>query len=171
MPEKCQNFSVHTLRADPNPCLFVLLSSTLGYICYIYYIFVKHVNCPLPGMRETSWRSNDYELIQEVEIVGTGRVTSAKILNPLFDQREMSQHSKWLVGISREYTLAIACKCTESCTKLSQTSFWRLELTQARYFVLLFFHPLGCILCVGKQMWNTPGQRREKPLEDSDGHE
>ena len=41
-------------------------------------------------------------------------------------------------------------------------------------FVLLFFHPLGCVwcgLCVGKEMWNTPGQRWGKPLDDSNGHE
>ena len=41
-------------------------------------------------------------------------------------------------------------------------------------FVLLFFHPLDwvcCVLCIGKEMWNIPGQRWEKPLDDSDGHE
>ena len=53
------------------------------------------------------------------------------------------------VGISLEYTLAIACRCTESSTKMSQTSpFLHLELTQVR--VCLFsFLPLSrlCMLC------------------------
>ena len=63
MPERCQNFSLLTLRPNPSPCLFVLLSSTLGYICYICYIFVKHVKCPWPEMRESTRLSNSHELI------------------------------------------------------------------------------------------------------------
>ena len=38
-------------------------------------------------------------------------------------------------------------------------------------FVLLYFHPLGWVFCVCKGMWNTPGMRWEKPLEDLNGHE
>ena len=70
------------------------------------------------------------------------------------------------VGISLEYTLAH--RCTESYAKVSQTSpFLRLELNQVRVFVYsLFSHPVGCILCVRKEMWNTPGRRWEKPLND-----
>ena len=36
-------------------------------------------------------------------------------------------------------------------------------------FVLLFFYPLACVccvLCVCKAMWNAPGQKWEKPLDD-----
>ena len=73
MPEKCQNFFL-TLRANPSPYLFVLLSSSLGYRCYINCIFVKHVKCPWSEMRETTRRSNCYNLISEVEIVGTSCV-------------------------------------------------------------------------------------------------
>ena len=46
--------------------------------------------------------------------------------------------------------------------------FLRLELTQARDFLPPF---RLCILCVGKGMWNTPGQRWEEPLDDSNGYE
>ena len=74
MPEKCQNFSLFTLRANPSPCLFVLLSSTLSCIYYICCIFVKHVKCPWPEMRETTRWFGSHELILKVEIVGTGRV-------------------------------------------------------------------------------------------------
>ena len=63
IPEKCPNFSLLTLRANPSSCLFVLLSSTLGYICYICYIFVKHVKCLRPEMRGTTRRSDGHELI------------------------------------------------------------------------------------------------------------
>ena len=55
---------------------------------------------------------------------------------------------------------------------MSQTSpFLHFKLTQACLFVLLFFHPLGCVLCVRKEMCNTPGRRWEKPQDNSDGHE
>ena len=66
-----------------------------------------------------------------------------------------------LVEVLRKYTPAIACKCTESCTKVSQTSpLWRLELTRSRvYSFVLFFHPLGCVLCLCKETCNSPGQR------------
>ena len=74
------------------------------------------------------------------------------------------------VGISLGYTLVIA-RCTEIHRKLSQTSlFLRLELTQVHAcFFLLFFHPLGCVccvLCVYKAMWNAPGWRWEKRLDN-----
>ena len=36
---------------------------------------------------------------------------------------------------------------------------------------VLFLPPFRLYFCVGKEMWNTPGQRRERPLEDFDGHE
>ena len=51
-----KNFSLLTLRANPSSCLFVLLSPTLGYICYICYMFVKHVKCPWLEMRKTTRR-------------------------------------------------------------------------------------------------------------------
>ena len=65
------------------------------------------------------------------------------------------------VEVSRKYTPMIACKCTESSTKVSQTSLLlRLELTQARFCSFVhFFHPLGCVLCVRKEMCNVPGRR------------
>ena len=75
----------------------------------------------------------------------------------------------FIVGISLEYTLALAHRCTESHAKVSQASpFWRLELTQGRV-CSLFFHPLVCVccvLCVRKEMWNTPGWRWKKPLDN-----
>ena len=65
--QKCQksvkNFYLLTLRVYPSPRLFVLLSYTLGYICYICCIFVKHVKCPWPETRKTTRLSNGYELI------------------------------------------------------------------------------------------------------------
>ena len=72
MTEKFPNFSFLTLRAYPSPCLFVLYF-THGYICYICYIFVKHVKCLWPEMRETTRRSFGHKLIYEVEIEGIGR--------------------------------------------------------------------------------------------------
>ena len=65
------------------------------------------------------------------------------------------------VEVSCKYTPAIACKCTERCTKVSQTSpLLRLNLNQARVCsFVLFFHPLGCVLCVRKEMCNAPGRR------------
>ena len=53
------------------------------------------------------------------------------------------------VGISLEYTLVLALRCTESYTKLSQTSpFLRLELTQVRVYLFTFLPPSRlCMLC------------------------
>ena len=55
------------------------------------------------------------------------------------------------VGISLKYTLALAHRCTESYTKVSQTSpFLRLELTQARVCLFSFLPPTRlCMLCFG----------------------
>ena len=73
------------------------------------------------------------------------------------------------VGISLEYTLALAHRCTESQAKVSQTSpFLRLEITQVRVYSL-FFRPLSCVccvLCVRKEIWNAPGRSWEKPPDD-----
>ena len=46
MQEKYPNFYLLSLTANPSPCLFILLSSSLDYIRYICYTFVKHVKCP-----------------------------------------------------------------------------------------------------------------------------
>ena len=62
VPEECPNFSLFAHRANTSPCLFVL-SSPLGYICYVCCIFVKHVKWPWPEMRESIWLSNGHELI------------------------------------------------------------------------------------------------------------
>ena len=67
------------------------------------------------------------------------------------------------VEASRKYMPVIACKCTESCTNVSQTSpLLRLELTQARVFVLLFFHTLGCVFCVLIKKCEIPWAGDEK---------
>ena len=44
--------------------------------------------------------------------------------------------------------------------------FLRLGLTKSVFVCSLFFHPLGCVLCVRKQMWNIPDRTWEKPLDD-----
>ena len=102
MSEKCQNFSLLTLRANPSPCLFVN-SSALGYICYICCIFVKHVKYPWPEMRETARRSNGNELISEVEIVGTGRVGHI-VSSEKTSAGSLCQHYKWykLKGVKKK---------------------------------------------------------------------
>ena len=53
------------------------------------------------------------------------------------------------VGISLEYTLALAHRCTESYAKVSQTShFLRLELTQAHVCLFSLLPPSRlCMLC------------------------
>ena len=43
----------------------------------------------------------------------------------------------------------------------------RFELTQVRVCsFVLFFHPLGCVLRICEEIWNTPGRKWEKPLDD-----
>ena len=66
-------------------------------------------------------------------------------------QREkMSQHSFVALWEFRsKYTRAIACLCTESYTKVSQTSpFLRFEQTQVRVCLFSFLPPSWlCMLC------------------------
>ena len=62
------------------------------------------------------------------------------------------------VEVSRKYMSTIAWKCTENYSKVSQTlPLLHLELTQARVCLfILFFHALGCVLCVHKEMCKGP---------------
>ena len=81
--------------------------------------------------------------------------------------RKWVNFSSGFVEVLRKYTPAIACKFTESCTKVSQTSLLRFELTHVRVCsFVLFFHPLVCALWVGKEKCNVAGRRWEKPLDD-----
>ena len=63
---------------------------------------------------------------------------------------------------------AIACKCTESCTKVSQTPSSCTWSWPKPVFVrlFLFFNPLGCVLCICKETCNAPGRKWEKPLDN-----
>ena len=84
----------------------------------------------------------------------------------------MSQCSFWLCGNSARIHARNSPQMHWKLYK-SVTNFSLLALganPSPWLFVLLFFHPLGCVryvLCVHKEMWNTPGRRWEKPLDDS----
>ena len=69
------------------------------------------------------------------------------------NQREkMSALLVALWEFSLGYTFALAHRMHKNVT----SPFLRLELTQARaYSFVLFFHPLGCVLCVRKEMCNA----------------
>ena len=81
-------------------------------------------------------------------------------------RERMNQHSGWLCG---NFTQIHALDSSQNARKMSQTSpLLRLEWTQVRVCSLIF-HPLGCVcyvFCVCKVMWNTLGQRWEKPLDN-----
>ena len=80
-----------------------------------------------------------------------------------------------LVGISLEYTFALADRCTESYEKVSQTSpFLCLELTQARVCLFPFLSPSWlCVLCFVSLLRNAKYPRPEmrETSRRSDGHE
>ena len=67
---------------------------------------------------------------------------------------------------SLEYTFALAQRMYKKCHR--PPPLLRLKLTQVCVcsFVLFFF-PLSCTLRICKEIWNTPGQRWEKPLDES----
>ena len=69
---------------------------------------------------------------------------------------------------SLEYTLALAHRMHKKCHRLPPLA---LEANPSPRLFVLFFHPLGYILRIFKEMWNIPGWRWEKPLDDSNGHE
>ena len=68
---------------------------------------------------------------------GDNRAVSRRLLGCVVSDAGLANVRRWVsipgdfVGISLEYTHAIACRCSESCTKVSQTPpFLCLELTQ-----------------------------------------
>ena len=88
--------------------------------------------------------------------------------NVVGQREKISQHSWWL---RENFARIHARDSSQNARKVSQTSpFLRLELTQFR-ICSLFFHHLGCVLCVRKEMWNIPGRKWEKPLDDRGGNE
>ena len=96
------------------------------------------------------------------------------LLGPADPEVRLANVREWVsfpndfVGILLEYMRAIAHRRTECLESVTNFSFLRLELTQVRA-CLFSFLPLGCVccaLCVRKEMWNTPGWRWEKPLDD-----
>ena len=54
-------FSLLVLRANPNPCLFILFSSTLSGVYVVFCVSVKKCEIPWPEMRKTTRRSNGHE--------------------------------------------------------------------------------------------------------------
>ena len=87
-------------------------------------------------------------------------------------QRErMSQRSWWLCWNFARIHARDSLQIHEVLSK-SVTNFSLLALgvnPSPWLFVLLFFYPLSCVccvLCVRKEIWNTPGRRWEKPLDD-----
>ena len=98
----------------------------------------RSVNRWESGGEETSQQKSERQLLGSIDLPMPGWPT-----------REYVSIPSGFVEVSQKYTPAIACKCTESCTKASQISpLLGLELTQARLLVLLFFHALGCVFCV-----------------------
>ena len=116
-------------------------------------------------------RREQWTEVEEADGQGKATATTFGPRAGLADAREWVHVPGGYVGISLEYTIAIAHRYTESYAKVSQTSlFLCLELTQVLDCLSFFiFQPLSCVccaLCAGKEMWNTTGRRWEKPLED-----
>ena len=110
--------------------------------------------------RSKRWNQDREERRTEV------RKTTAKTCSPT--EAGLTNARKWVsipccfVEVSCKYTPTIAWKCTESCTKVSQTSLLRLQLTQIRFCLFIpFFQPFGCALRVRKEMCNAPVRRWE----------
>ena len=69
--------------------------------------------------------------------------------------------------ISLDHARAIAHRMLGKRYKLLPSCAW--SKPKSVFACSLFFHPLGCVccvLCVRKEMLNTPGRRLEKPLDD-----
>ena len=93
-----------------------------------------------------------------------------------WNQARLANARKWVsipsgfVGISLDYTLALAHRSTKCEESVTNFSFLALGAKPSPWlFVLLFFHTLGwecCGLCIRKEMWNTPGRRCGKWLDN-----
>ena len=75
--------------------------------------------------------------------------------------QEMSQHSLWLCGSFALIQARDSRQMHGELHKSATNSFLlRLELTQVCVCsFVLFFHPLGYVLCVCKEMCNAPGRK------------
>ena len=84
-------------------------------------------------------------------------------------RRQSTDESALLVALWKfraKYSTAIACKCTESCTKVSYRLPRSCAWSWPKSVFVLFLHPLRCVLSICKEMCNAPGRRLEKPLDD-----
>ena len=79
------------------------------------------------------------------------------------------QKSAWLVafvGFSPKYTLVLAHRMHKNCHGIPLIGLGaNPSPCLFVYLFVLFFHPLSCLLCVHKQMCNTPDRKWEKPLD------
>ena len=113
------------------------------------------------GREKARYQGRTEESSQQKKAVDRSRekptVRERRVLGRVDPEAEMANVSRWVsipggcVGISLEYTLAIAHRCSENYTKVSQTSpFLCLELTQVR--VCSFFSPsrlsMLCFVCL-----------------------
>ena len=82
----------------------------------------------------------------------------------------MSQRSWWLCG---NFARIHARDCSQKHRMLGKYHKLPPSCASSKHKSVfdcsLFFHPLGyvcCVLCVLKEMWNTPGRRWEKLLDE-----
>ena len=106
---------------------------------------------------------------QSTEVGGRWR------LRKTFQDSGLTNARKWVcipsgfVRVSPEYTLVLAHRMHKSVTNFSLLA---VEAKPIPWLFVLFLPPTRlCILCVGKEMWNTPGQRWGIQLDDYDCHE
>ena len=100
---------------------------------------------------------------REVDRTGQSAGENRRLLGPMDSEVELANARRWVsvpggfVGISLEYTPAIACRYTESYAKVSETSpFLRLQLTQVRVCFFLFSFILlvvYVVFCVSVRKW------------------
>ena len=111
------------------------------------------------GIEEASQQKSERRLLGPVDLQMSGWPT----------REDKSALLVALWGFSLEYTLALAHRMHKKCQKLPSIA---LGANPSLIVRSSFLPPSRlCILCVGKGMWNTLGQRSEKPQENSEGHE
>ena len=144
-----------------------------GSLCLFWYkTHTKGLRTRFPARPEENEGKPDPRAVNRSQgkVTVRERQLLSEELGPVDPEARLADVRGWVsipcgcVGILLGYMLVIAHRCTEKCPNFS------LLVLGANpslcLFVLLFFHPLSCVLCVCKAMWNAPGQRWEKPLDD-----
>ena len=179
---------IQNYRSMEGKCIFLgvfFLIKTIPILCQCYTMvgirFVRVLGCQSENWREAHTRVLSTRSPVRPEVDEGSKVREKKWVSKREQKRSVSlieqskegegnsqQKSAWLVafvGVSLEYTLALAHRMHKKCHGIPPLALGADP--SSCLFVCSFLPPSRlCVLCVLNEMCNAPGRRWEKPLDD-----